>query len=237
MGLPYHERQVLPAVVPAHGARPLGDREPAAPGVGRDHERGPAAQPHRARTGKPALLRRPALTRLLHKLPQACVGQAAAFSTLRVCRSSPSQLSLLFIERTSFPAGRRMATAGPEAAEDATDATAATEPARATCRANPATSRRRCRGPAATAPPRCRGAVRTARSNMVSLRVRPERESKERLRDPPDDAVRLPEGSEHDPLRRAFTETVRRMAGRGRTAEPRPDPAKGSREPPAMQIP
>ena len=48
------------------------------------------------------------LSRLLHKLPQVWVGQAAAFSTLRACRSSRSRLSFLFMERTNFPAGRIM---------------------------------------------------------------------------------------------------------------------------------
>ena len=50
----------------------------------------------------------PVFTRLLHKLPQACVGQAAAFSTVRACRSSLSRPSFLFIERTGLPAGRIM---------------------------------------------------------------------------------------------------------------------------------
>ena len=40
---PHHGRQALPAAVPARGAQPSDDREPAASGVGRDHERGSAA--------------------------------------------------------------------------------------------------------------------------------------------------------------------------------------------------
>ena len=42
---------------------------------------------------------------------------------------------------------------------------------------------------------------------------------------------RILSGSEHDPLRRAFAETVRQMMGRGRIAELRPDLLEKLREP------
>ena len=53
----------------------------------------------------------------------------------------------------------------------AADATAATEPIRAACSANSATSSWRCRGPAATAPPPCSAATHAApaRSTVSSL--------------------------------------------------------------------
>ena len=47
-------------------------------------------------------------TRLLHKSWHVVVTQAPAFSVARAWRSSPSSLSLLFIDRIALPAGRMM---------------------------------------------------------------------------------------------------------------------------------
>ena len=49
-----------------------------------------------------------AVTRLLHKSRHVVVTQAPAFSVARAWRSSPSSLSLLFIDRIALPAGRMM---------------------------------------------------------------------------------------------------------------------------------
>ena len=46
--------------------------------------------------------------RLLHKSWHVVVTQAPAFSVARAWRSSPSSLSLLFIDRIALPAGRMM---------------------------------------------------------------------------------------------------------------------------------
>ena len=48
------------------------------------------------------------LARLLHKSWHVVVTQAPAFSVARAWRSSPSSLSLLFIDRIALPAGRMM---------------------------------------------------------------------------------------------------------------------------------
>ena len=48
------------------------------------------------------------VTRLLHKSWHVVVTQAPAFSVARAWRSSPSSLSLLFIDRIALPAGRMM---------------------------------------------------------------------------------------------------------------------------------
>ena len=47
-------------------------------------------------------------SRLLHKSWHVVVTQAPAFSVARAWRSSPSSLSLLFIDRIALPAGRMM---------------------------------------------------------------------------------------------------------------------------------
>ena len=67
--------------------------------------------------------------------------------------------------------------------------------------------------------------------NVVSLRVRLERESVRQWPGLLDEAVRILSGSEHESLRRAFAETVRQMVGRGRIAELRPDLVERLREP------
>ena len=48
------------------------------------------------------------LYRLLHKSWHVVVTQVPAFSVARAWRSSPSSLSLLFIDRIALPAGRMM---------------------------------------------------------------------------------------------------------------------------------
>ena len=55
-----------------------------------------------------AKLRKDHTTRLLHKSWHVVVAQAPAFSVARAWRSSPSSLSLLFIDRIALPAGRMM---------------------------------------------------------------------------------------------------------------------------------